>query len=322
MPPAGSRDRRAGRAARGEVRRLEEPLDVGAVAHVAERVLERELDAADLVRQRRLERLEQPERLERDDALGRRRQLAAPRRRGTRSRSGSTQRGAYAARSSSSSHEAAQIASATAPAVEGGRPLARRSARSVRAELGEPDDAHRPTGGWRRAPAGRARGAPRPAAAIGATANAALGGVDRVGEARVEPEPAVAARRARPSRATAPGTVTERGPLLARPAPTGSAPAGAGPAASSPTSVAVAPDQREAVAADAGRHRLGDAEHGGRGQRRVGRVAAALERPQPGRRGERLARRDHRLGRDGRRPARCVRNTSASGRSAQPVGRL
>ena len=42
-----------------------------------------------------------------------------------------------------------------------------------------------------------------------------------------------------------------------------------------------------------GRHRLRDAEHGGRRERRVGRVAAALEHAQPGARCERLARRHH-----------------------------
>jgi hypothetical protein len=41
--------------------------------------------------------------------------------------------------------------------------------------------------------------------------------------------------------------------------------------------VAVVPDDREGVAADARRHRLGDAEHRRRGHGRICRVSAALE---------------------------------------------
>ena len=75
--------------------------------------------------------------------------------------------------------------------------------------------------------------------------------------------------------------------------------------------LAVAPDEREAVAADAGRHRLDDAQHGRGGERRVDRVAAALERPQARLRRERLAGGDHPARGDGAR---------AGGKRPRPSG--
>ncbi len=105
--------------------------------------------------------------------------------------------------------------------------------------------------------------------------------------------------------ATAPGTVTERGPISST-GSSGNASAGAGPGRVEPFCDAVAPDDREAVAADPGRHRLGHAEHRRGRERGVGRVPAALEHAQPGAGGERLARRDHPVERDRRLATVCV----------------
>ena len=119
--------------------------------------------------------------------------------------------------------------------------------------------------------------------------------------------------------ATAPGTVTDRGPVSAT---------GSGirrgrrrPGGVEPLELAVPPDLREAVAADSGRHRLGDAQDGGGGERRVGGVAAALERAQAGAGRERLARRDHPLRRDrGRAPERepVAHGDDLRGRAGHP----
>ena len=65
-----------------------------------------------------------------------------------------------------------------------------------------------------------------------------------------------------------------------------------------PVQLLAVPDLGEEVAADAGRHRLGDAEDRGCGERGVHRVAAPFEGPQAGAGRERLARRHHRLGGD------------------------
>ncbi len=78
--------------------------------------------------------------------------------------------------------------------------------------------------------------------------------------------------------ATAPGTVTDRGPVVST-AVVGVAVRGAGPAASSAVQSLPVPHERERVAPDAGRHRLGHAEDGRCGERRVRRVPAALEHP-------------------------------------------
>ena len=58
-------------------------------------------------------------------------------------------------------------------------------------------------------------------------------------------------------------------------------------------------DDREAVAGDARRHGLGHAEDGAGCNRSVGSRAACLEGAQPGERRSRLARRHHRIRRDG-----------------------
>ena len=71
---------------------LQQMGDIGAVPDTAGRIVQRELHAAHLVDERRLQRVEQSERLERGDALCRGRQLGdleGP----VARRSGSTQRG-------------------------------------------------------------------------------------------------------------------------------------------------------------------------------------------------------------------------------------
>ena len=76
MPPPGSPT--AGCAAprrRRQVLGLQQVRDVGAVPDTAGRIVEREVHAAHLVDERRLQRVEQRERLECGDALRRRWQL-------------------------------------------------------------------------------------------------------------------------------------------------------------------------------------------------------------------------------------------------------
>ena len=111
--------------------------------------------------------------------------------------------------------------------------------------------------------------------------------------------PKRSSRAAQPE--TAPGTVTEVGPRTAiSSSDSGSTPAGARPLAFRPWAAPVVPDDREQVAADAGRHRLADAQDGGGRDRRVDGVAAFLEHAERGTGGERVTRRGHRVGRDGR----------------------
>ena len=149
---------------------------------------------------------------------------------------------------------------------------------------------------------------------------AALGGVDRVLETRVEPEAAVAlgergpaCDRARHRHRPRPGLRDRLGVRRGRRRPRGV----------EPLELAVPPDLREAVAADPGRHRLGDAQDGGGGQRRVGGVPAALERAQPRTGRERLARGDHPLRRDRGRPSegKAVTHSRRSPRPGRPSAR-
>jgi hypothetical protein len=65
--------------------------------------------------------------------------------------------------------------------------------------------------------------------------------------------------------------------------------------------LAVTNDDREQVAAGAALVRLGDGQHARRGQRRVDRVAALLDRADAGQRGQWLAGRDHPPAAGGRR---------------------
>ena len=144
---------------------------------------------------------------------------------------------------------------------------------------------------------------------------APLGDVDRVREAGVETEQAEPGAQGLPA-----GDGAGHGDRLGaavgdRRARVGGR--GRGPGRVEPHQLAVSPDQRERVAAETGGHRLGDAEDGRRRQDRVDRVAASLERPQPRVGRALLARRDHRLERDGRATPECV--AKRHGASAQPV---
>ena len=180
-----------------------------------------------------------------------------------------------------------------------------------------------PTAGSGRAPAGQRSPATRQWAAHRAvTGEAALRGVDRIGQAGVEPEPAVALRERRPARDRARHRDRAR-PAPAQPATTASRLAGAGPAASSPcarpsrhTIAKQSPPTPVDIGSVTHVHRRG-------GDRGVGRVAAALERPQARARGERLAGRDHGFPRDGRRsPERRSHGASVIARDrgvAEPV---
>ena len=118
--------------------------------------------------------------------------------------------------------------------------------------------------------------APQAVAVIGATEKPSLGGVDRRAEAGVQAEPAEARAERLPA-----GDGARHGHR-----------AGAalvdrldrvddrrrGPGGVEPVELAVVPDAGERVAAEARRHRLGHAQHGGRGERGVDRVAARPRR--------------------------------------------
>ena len=234
--------------------------------------------------------LEQPERLERGDALRRRRQLEhldvavaraqrldparrdTPRGRPPRASGPPRSPGDRAARRSR-------------------RARARRSARSVAASSGRRRARRR--GARARAPAGAAgaRAAPQRRRSAPTAKPRSAASIASARHASSPSRPWRSASAAQP--ATAPGTVTERGPVCSTGSSARPAPAPARPRRG--RRAAVAPDDREAVAADARRHRLGHAEHRGGRERGVGGVAAALERAQPGSRRERLARRHHRL---------------------------
>ena len=211
----------------------------------------------------------------------------------------------------------------------------------LRAVAGDRAQRHRQLG---QSPAQAARGGGESSGGIRAAAQEALvpdvaAQAAAVRAATANPRSAVSIASARqassPSRpclaasaihpATAPGTVTERGPRSSTGA-TGSARRGAGPAASSPSTLLAGPDDGERVATDASRHRFGHAQHGRSGERRIGRVPALLEHPQPRSGRERLAGCNHALRSDGRRsPVREAerhqlrRLRSARRRPARPM---
>ena len=141
----------------------------------------------------------------------------------------------------------------------------------------------------RSAPSTRCRRGPPSAA--GATARVEAEATEALGE--VGPQPYGAGHRHR-----------LRAVVLERPA----AEVGRGAAgAVDAVQRALVPDEREGVAADPVVGRLRDRQHGGGRERRVDRVAAALERAQAGAGRERMARRDHRLGADRGHPPPAAR---------------
>ena len=195
----------------------------------------------------------------------------------------------------------AQIASAIASPVERVRPVARRSAASDAASSGSRTRcAEREAAG--RAPAARGLRSTCRRCATPPRTRARRRRSRRPGRRR--DRAARAARRARPSRDGAGHGDRARPALLDR--LERDRVRRRGPGRVEPVRCAVSPDDREAVAADPGRHRLGHAEHRRGGERCVGRVPAALEHAQPGAGGERLARRDHPVERDRRLATVCV----------------
>jgi hypothetical protein len=155
--------------------------------------------------------------------------------------------------------------------VETRRALALDAAQRVR-ELGQRID----VAGPRRGP-GRAGARERPVLrnALGG-GNAPLGRIDGTCERGVEPEPAVAFGQ------VGPGTDRAGHGHRARPrlvdlqlGELGRRAAGA----VQPPQLSLPPDLREEIAADPRVTRLGDAQHRRRGERRIDRVPAVLERP-------------------------------------------
>ena len=152
----------------------------------------------------------------------------------------------------------------------------------------------------------------------------ALGGIDRVGETGLEPEPPVPGRERDPPGHGSRDGDRARTSLLDRSNRIGAPWRGAG--GIEPLDSLAGPDDGERVAADASRHRFGHAQHGRSGERRIGRVPAPLEHPQPRSSRERLAGGNHALRSDGRRsPVREAerhqlrRLRSARRRPARPM---
>ena len=289
--------KRRGGAALLEEGGIEQLGDVGAVPHAGQAVLERELRRDHARREIGAEPFEQAQRLERDDALRGRRQLEHL---DTAIGDGERIDPARAEGREILLVEPARRADRTrdATAVEGRGAVAR-----DRPQASAPAPGSGRAGllaGSGRAPAARCS-RPTASAVIGADREAPLGGVDRVRETRVEPEPAVSLGERGPA-----GDGTRDGHRQRPDLGHGLQVLGRGgrrPGGVEALGLAVPPDDREAVAADPGRHGLGHRKHGGGGDGGVGRVAATLEHAQTRAGGELLAGRDHRAGGDGRRAA-------------------
>ena len=177
--------------------------------------------------------------------------------------------------------------------VEGIRPVCR-EARERLCEVGDHESSSHPRGGE--------RGSWRPGPLVGDPCRAGhsvRSELGRVGERSVEAEPPEALREVTPGahgardgdRARArvvDAELVEHAGGAARPV--------------EPVEAPVVPDERERVASHSVVRRLRDREHRRRRERRVHRVAALAERREARCRGERVARRNHRLARDGRHP--------------------
>ena len=231
-----------------------------------------------------------------------------PRRRRTRTRSGSTHSDRCAARSLSSSHVADAIARATSPPVEAVRPVLPRPAAASRPARAA-GSARRPAApGTARGP--RARRAARASRRARSRRLRARRGRPRDASAPVEAEPPEAGGSGRTRPATAPGTVTERGPKRSTRAVVEHGRRAA--RAVEPDELAVVPDLGEAVAAEAVQVRLDDRQHGSGGERRVDGVAAAAR--------AHAARRASRAGGSSR-PSPRRRLPACAGTPSPPPGR-
>ena len=288
--------KRRGGAALLEEGGIEQLGDVGAVPHAGQAVLERELRRDHSRREIGAEPFEQAQRLERDDALRGRRQLEHL---DTAIGDGERIDPARAEGREILLVEPARRADRTrdATAVEGRGAVARDRPQALR-QFREADA----LACLRERPELRRRAALGPQ--VGrqvADREAPLGSVDRVRETRVEPEPAVSLGERGPA-----GDGTRDGHRQRPDLGHGLQVLGRGgrrPGGVEALGLAVPPDDREAVAADPGRHGLGHRKHGGGGDGGVGCVAATLEHAQTRAGGELLAGRDHRAGGDGRRAA-------------------
>ena len=271
MPPGGLAHRSADLPTAPREEAGSSRPDVRSVANVRERVLERQADALHLVGEVPLAEAEQPEPFERRDPLRRRRQLADRRRRGSRAER----------------LDPARLVAGEVLLVE---PRARRdrlgdgaAVERVRARLAI-------RRAWRRARVGRAPGS-GPGRARGARRSRPRAAVP--GRPRTRSRPprsrrrAAASRPRRPKRsasaaqpATAPGTVTDRGPNSST-GSSGSARAAPGRRRRA-RGAARRPRPARRGRRRSRRHRLGDAEDRRGRERRVDRVAAPLEGPQAG----------------------------------------
>ena len=86
-----------------------------------------------------------------------------------------------------------------------------------------------------------------------------------------------------------------------------------------PVQLPAVPHEREGIAPDAVVGRLADGQAGGRGQRRVDRVAALLERPHTGARRGGVARRHERAAHDGGHPRKITAGEGRTGEQAVEV---
>jgi hypothetical protein len=145
----------------------------------------------------------------------------------------------------------------------------------------------------------RRAGGPGSGSPLGA-GEAGIGRVDCVGQAGVEPQPAVAFSELLPACECAQNGDRAWPALLDRLQWIGAR--GRRACRVEGVEAGRRADDRERVTPEPGRHRLGHTEHRGGGECRICRVAAALERAQPGARRQRLARRDHGLVGGRRRP--------------------
>jgi glutathione S-transferase len=278
-----------------EERTFEEGSRVGTVSDVRQSVAESQADAFDLISEGHLAEVEQPESLQGCDAL---------------SGGWELEHGDVPVADSQRLDPARFVAGEILflePARVRDRPChlarvdCRRSFLGNQAQcLSELGEAEVPAGPRRLRELRRAPGLLPGKGGHDSRRDAALGRVDRIGEASVEPEAAEPLRERGPAGDRARDRDGPGAMLLDRLQ-------GAGGGRSRPGGVeadgfAVPPDDCEGIPADSRRHRLRDAEHPCGCERGVDRVPAPLERAKPGPSGERLARGDHGVRGHGRGP--------------------
>ena len=282
-------------AASREEAGLQEIGDVGVVPHACERVSERETHALHPCRRRGLAQREQPKAFERGDPLRWRRQLADGRSSIVERERLDPARGVAREVLRVEPRGRCDCGSDVAPVDHVG-PLARDPPQR-RPELRKAHDA---PDARRRKELRRRRRADPSVCGHRPDGESALCRRDRVLERGVEAEAAEALGERGPTGNGSGNRDGARAGLLDR-ALRVSAERGR-PGSVEPVELLTVPDLCEEIAADARRHRLGDAQDRRRSEGCVHGVAAALERPQAGAGRERLTGRHHRLGGDRRRP--------------------